>query len=639
MEPPNNPIGSAIEQAQPVNPHGQPDPYGDRRADKYALQNGIVYLLKPSFNRETKTAIEIPIALTVNFCARLTEEILLDDGLEVRANFLVEGRTTSGQALPPVIVPAAGFNGLGWVTTSWGSRAILAAGPTVKDHFRTALMVLSGKVPRKTVFTHTGWRRLDGEWLYLTGSGAINAAGLREDIHVDLGHGNVSKFSLPTPPPGRELQSAAGHLLDLLDLSPSRPELGAALFACVVRAVLGEAHPCDFSLFLAGRSGAQKSEAVALAQACFGSGFSARSFPAGWHDTPADLEHKSHQSKDAVFVVDDFAPSVNQSEAARLHTLAERLFRSVGNQSGRGRRNADLTAKPAYSPRALILATGEDLPRGASLLGRLLVIEVRRGEIDLAALSRLQQAAREGTLAAGMAGFVRWLAPRMDELKSTFPRLVRTLRDQTLADGHARSHPRAAEMLASLTAGVSIFLDFAVEARAVIPGEAVATENRIEAALLSAFLGQAEFQRDSDEVDRFLSLLRACLSSGNGHVADHLNQGPPAIRPHSWGWRDQGDDALKPMGDVLGWLNAIEGAAWINPESAFAAVQRMAKVQGEPLLISAPSLWRRLHERGLLGAVEQDSSRAHPRPTIKRAVGGRKVRVLVMAASLFDDPE
>lgn len=233
-------------------------------------------------------------------------------------------------------------------------------------------------------------------------------------------------------------------------------------------------------------------------------------------------------------------------------------------------------------------------------------------------------------LLAGMAGFVRWLAPRMDELKATFPRLVRTLRDQTLADGHARSHPRAAEMLASLTAGVSIFLDFAVEARALSPGEAVATENRIEAALLSAFQGQAEFQRDSDEVDRFLSLLRACLSSGNGHVADHLNQGPPAIRPHSWGWRDQGDDALKPMGDVLGWLNAIEGAAWINPESAFAAVQRLAKVQGEPLLISAPSLWRRLHERGLLGVVEQDPSRAHPRPTIKRAVGGRKVRVLVI---------
>lgn len=172
----------------------------------------------------------------------------------------------------------------------------------------------------------------------------------------------------------------------------------------MIRAVLGECLPTDFALFLAGQSGAQKSECAALAQACFGD-FNARTFPANFNDTESDLEHKSHQCKDAVFVVDDFAPSVSQVETNKLHAKAERLFRGAGNQSGRGRCNTDMSSKAAYFPRGMLIATGEDLPKSASLLSRLLIIELKRGDINLSFLSALQDQARKGELAAIMAAF------------------------------------------------------------------------------------------------------------------------------------------------------------------------------------------------------------------------------------------
>lgn len=639
MESSNSAIGQAIRDAQPVNAQGENDPYADRRVDKYAIENGALCLLKPAFDRVQK----IPVVLTLplaNFAARLVEETALDDGLDVKTAFVVEGRTADGKSLAPVTVPATAFTGMGWVTQSWGARAILAAGPSVRDNARAAIQVLSGPVPRRVVYQHTGWRKLGGEWLYLTGPGAVGKDGLKESVAVDLGHGHISKYHLPAPPLGPRLQVAAGAILDLLSISPARPELGAALLACAVRAALGEAHRIDFALFLQGRTGAQKSEGAALIQACFGAGFDARGFPAGWTDTPSDLEHKSHQAKDAVFVVDDFAPSVNAVEAAKLHGAAERLFRSVGNQAGRGRRNCDMSAKPAYHPRGLIVATGEDLPRGASLLGRLLIIEVRRGDVDLGALSRLQDAARDGRLAECLAAFLQWLAPRMDDLKSTLPALTRRLRDTAIADGYFRSHPRAPDMFASLQAGVETFLDFAYETRA-LAGCAAAHDlpRRVETALRLAFQAQGEYIAEQDEVARFLALLRACLASGNAHVADHLNQGPPSIRSHAWGWRNVGGDQPKGMGDLIGWVNEPKYQAWLNPEAAWGAVQRMAAVQGNRLLIQPGTLWRRLHERGLLLVVEPNAKTGRPRVDPKQAVAGRKVRVLVMASKLFDDPD
>ena len=137
----------------------------------------------------------------------------------------------------------------------------------------------------------------------------------------------------------------------------------------------------------------KKIAVAAIALAFFGS-FTARSFPGNWSDSVNDAEAKSHQSKDAIFVMDDFKPSVSQTEAAKLHAMAERLISNTGNQAGRGRRDSTMQAKAAPYNRSMMLVTAEDLPRGQSLLGRLLILELTRADVDNSVLTRLQQAAQ-----------------------------------------------------------------------------------------------------------------------------------------------------------------------------------------------------------------------------------------------------
>ena len=38
----------------------------------------------------------------------------------------------------------------------------------------------------RTVYTHTGWRKLDGKWAYLHGGGAIGASGAVAGVETSL---------------------------------------------------------------------------------------------------------------------------------------------------------------------------------------------------------------------------------------------------------------------------------------------------------------------------------------------------------------------------------------------------------------------------------------------------------------------
>ncbi|MFI3198036.1 MAG: hypothetical protein QX196_06925, partial [Methylococcaceae bacterium] len=73
---------------------------------------------------------------------------------------------------------------------------------TVERNLQAAIQPyssLNGDVPSSTVYKYTGWKKINDAWHYLTGSGAITAAGLVENVEVDLGSGNMKRYQLPSP--------------------------------------------------------------------------------------------------------------------------------------------------------------------------------------------------------------------------------------------------------------------------------------------------------------------------------------------------------------------------------------------------------------------------------------------------------
>jgi hypothetical protein len=569
-------------------------------------------------------AVEVPLA---NWAGRIVEEIVHDDGAERRITFAVEGALVDGTPLPRTEVAADAFPWMRWPVEAWGTRAVVLAGASTADHLRVALQLLSGDVLRRTVYGHVGWCQIGGEWVYLHAGGAIGKDGSAAGVAVSLPDALVG-FALPDPPGGAVLAEAIQASLRTLDsLAPDR--IAFPLFAALYRAPLAAA---DFALHLCGATGNFKTELAALEQQHYGAAMDARNLPASWSSTGNALEGVAFAVKDAVLVVDDFAPSGSAADVQRCHREADRLLRAQGNRSGRARCRVDGTVRPTRAPRGIIVSTGEDVPRGQSLRARLLTLEVSPGDVNVDRLTACQAEAAAGKYALALAGFVRWLAPRQEALGGRLRQEAAGLRDKARAEGQ---HARTPGVVADLALGMKYFLDFAVEAGAISVAERDDLARRCWAALGKAAAAQAKHVEAAEPSGHFLRLLAGALASGRCHVAGPDGAAPAA--PAAWGWREveigTGQFPKKQwqsQGRRVGWVDGSD--LFLEPEAAYAEAQRLAGEQGDSLTVSASTLRRRLNEHGLLASTDA----AREVLTIRRTLEGRRREVIhLQAASLL----
>jgi hypothetical protein len=285
--------------------------------------------------------VDVPLC---NFTARIVTECEEDDGVEVRRTFDIT--VTQGTRTATVRIPWERFNAVNWQIEALGADAAIVLGPGARDHVRFATQLLSKGAPRRKLYAHLGWREIGEQWVYLHASGAIGEVGSVPDIEVAVPSA-LERFALPHPPEGEALTTAIRASLFMRTVAPET--ITFPLLAAVYRAVFGDT---DLALHLAGPTGVGKSELAALAQQHYGEELDARHLPASWTSTGNFLEGLAFTGKDALLVVDDFAPTGSTSDVQRFHRDADRVFRAQGNRSGRGRMSSEARLKAANPPAA-----------------------------------------------------------------------------------------------------------------------------------------------------------------------------------------------------------------------------------------------------------------------------------------------
>src|SRR5262249_46139327 len=288
-------------------------------------------------------------------------------------------------------VKASEFSAMRWPVAIAGAKAVIYAGKI--EHARAAIQLLSDNIEIRRVVAHTGWRKETEGWRFYHAGGAIGAEGAIEaDVELPPA---LYACDLPAPPTGERLREVVRAIaFELTKLAPDRTML--PLVGCVFVAALTGG---DFSLFLLGTTGKGKTELLILAQSFFGASFDEKHIPANWGSTPYSIQGITHLAQDIICGVDDFVPKGTQIEQAKLHAKAETVLRGQANSSGRARCNADGSVRPERPPRGLIVATGEDIPRGQSLVARLLATEIKQDDVDWSQLTLCQKHRREGIYA------------------------------------------------------------------------------------------------------------------------------------------------------------------------------------------------------------------------------------------------
>ena len=444
--------------------------------------------------------------------------------------------------------------------------------------------------------------------------------------------GPLSRYEFRAAANSIALKKAVTASLRLVDLGLA--PISFPLLAATFRSVFGS-YRCP--LHLAGETGTFKSELAALHQQHFGLGsqISLNSCqPRG--RVPANaLEAMAFHAKDALFVVDDFAPQGSAVDVGRYHMAADRVFRAAGNHAGRGRLDSAARLRESKPPRALILSTGEEIPRGQSVRARLLILEISKGDIKDTDLADCQRDARAGLYAEAMAGFLQWVAGRYEQTRAALEAKIEHYRSKALFDA---AHARTPEIVANLQAGFELYLEFAVAAEAIGVCAADRLAHRCWDALCEAAAAQAKHQRETEPTARFLNLLRSVLSSGRAHL-EARGGGEPNRTPESCGWRRDRSGNSMALGECIGWVD--DGHVYLEPTAAFRVAQVTARDSGESFTISEPTLKKRLREKGMLASVDEKRQTL----TVRRMIGGIYKNVLdfrrdtILPEPAEDDPE
>ncbi|MEZ5991479.1 MAG: hypothetical protein R3E76_03920 [Planctomycetota bacterium] len=578
--------------------------------------DGIVW------NRPTKDGV-IPTLIT-NFVARVVRDVVVDDGAETHRHF--EIHASKNGANFSFRVPSSQLGNVHrWAPEHLGAQAVVFPGYNAEAHAKTAIQILSKGIEHHRVFQHTGWTKMGGKLVYLHAGGGIGPNGPVSGVEVSL-PGVLKKLVLPAPPVGAELRDAIRASMALRNVT--RTYIGWILMMLPYRAALGR---CDATPYLDGPTGAGKSELAALVMQHFGAQLDRNALPANWNDTANAIGAVAFYAKDALIVIDDFVPKGNFVSRNELERKADTVLRAQGNSQGRGRANTDGSLREERPPRGTGLSTGEDAPQGESIRARLAIMTLSgklgdaTADVLAAVLTSLQAAAREGLLAASLAGYVQWLAAgaRLEEMRSRIAELKRHWRTRFKG-----AHSRTPDTLAELELGLVALLEFAGSFDAISVEESVALREAGRRALWSLGLAQQAYLVSADPAAVFVSLLSGALASGRCHLRCARTLLAPAIDAEAWGWMRQGVGPI-PKGDLIGWLAGKE--VYLEPNEAIRLAMKLAANTGDTLDVSKRSLGRILKQRDYL--TRTDKGRTDAKVRLKE----RRPRVWIISTERFLD--
>lgn len=564
--------------------------------------------------RDGKEVLEPRLIHLCNFAAWPTRDILKDNGITSERFTELEG-LLQGSTLRPVKIPSKEFQEMKWVIGAWGTSAAIKPKREQDLRYALQLMAQSG-IPETTIFTHLGWRKIKGSWVYLHAGGAVGSD--NESIEVELTE-RFKRYVLPSEVKDKRM-ALKGSLL-CLELGPKK--LLYPLYAGVWLAPLCEPlrqagiEPSHLT-YLWGDSGAYKSSLIALLLSHFGD-FNKLVLPASFKDTKLSIPEMAFEAKDIILVVDDLYPAQDPKERARLSGTLEHLTRNQGDRQGRGRLKSTSELMVGHPPRGLIYSTGEYMALLGSSLARTEALHIKRGDIDKNKLELAQHPTQKALLAEAMTGYLEWLAPRLDGLSPQFLEDFEYLRKEAAKAATTRNrHGRYDETMAYLQLGLNLFINYVVEQGALTQEEGKKILQEAWESFNQVADDLAQVAEKVEPTKRFFEALLELQTQGRIYFATMEDAIPEDITQIP-GW-------VK-----IGWGPDEKGIYYLQWGVTWEAVTKYLRAQEESLIVSKNGLLDSFEQQGLLAYKQGNGERR----VIVKSIAGKDIRVLPIFEKAF----
>jgi hypothetical protein len=547
-----------------------------------------------------------------NFVAWPIREILKDSGSGEPEKFLeLQGLLQGGAPLRPKVISLTDFleKTSSCIGMAWGVEAGIK--PNREKDLRYALQLMASGLPKTTIYTHLGWRKINGSWAFLHAGGAVGS----EAVEVEISD-RLRKYSLPEET--GDIKKALEASLSLLELGP--PGIMYPLYALVWLTPLCEPlrqagiEPSHVT-YLWGTTGSFKSTLIALMLSHYGS-FEPKGLPANFRDSPKSIEEMAFQAKDTLLVVDDLYPAKDPRERAKLEGVLEYLTRNQGDRQGRGRLKSTIALMSGHPPRGLALCSGETMPLSGSSLARNFVLHLLKEDINEEKLTQAQ--AQKYLFSQAMRGYIEYLAPQLDPLPSQLSEDFEHLREQAkqAANKTRTRHRRLDETVAFLYLGLNTFINYAVAQGALTQEKAVKLLQEAWETFNQVADELAQVAEREEPTKRFFEALLELQTQGRVYFAT-MEDVTPDIAERT------------PGAQKIGWGPDDKGVYYLLYGPAWEQVVKYLSTQEEGLSLSKNSLLDSMEQKGLLDRSQGD------RRSIVKKIAGNQVRVLPILEKAF----
>lgn len=587
--------------------------------------SGGSYMVEPFRTCAQKVSAngEAMVEPLADFVAVPVEDVQRDDGAEVRRELVMDGFDYQGRQLPRISVPARDLASFRWVEERWPG-AVIEAGTAKRDKLRAAILKAARVTARqRTVFSHSGWREIDGRWAFLYNGGAVGAEG----VSVEL-PGALAEYTLPESIPEESTRELAQASLELLSLAPRRvtlPLLATMYLAPLCEWFAQAGEPVTHVLIVQGKTQAKKTVLSSLFLNHFGTAWSYQNMPFNFQSTTNAIREGIFLAKDLPAIVDDFHPTPTgaRNSAAIMTQTAQDLARAWGDHAARQRMNSDQTLRTAKPARGLGIFTAEYVPDlGESGLSRVYVIPMNPGEVENSKLTNAQETARAGVYARAMRGFIGWICWRINnegadefakELRQAFQEKRRELLNAAAGYG---GHDRLGTAGAHLLTGFGVMLDYFAAVGAVDEAECADLAAEALAVVREQLQTHSEEVNASDPLRMFAEAVEELKAEGI-----RFQSIPDVIIPEGYE-------------KLCGYLDSA-GILYAFPVKLFKAVCELCEGSRTPFPVTRRELWKRLYKAGI---TSTDGAQTYHISGLNRSQYVIKINLAKLEALLEDVP-
>lgn len=535
-----------------------------------------------------------------NFIINPKSEIIKTDGCDSESKLILEGILEGGVKLPEVEISMEEFIKMDWITQRWGIRPTISPGRNMKDYLKDCVQQISKDIDINTIYSHTGWTVQDNKYIYLHSKGGIGSDNINTDIPLEL-----SGYSFPKEV--RDKKEAIDLSLETLNLAKhdiTIPLLSMTYLAPLVGLIAEGNRTPNFVLWVYGLTGSRKTSASLAFLNHFGN-FSSNIPPASFKDTANAIELKAHTIKDSLLLIDDYHPNIDGSDARKLASTAERILRMYGDRVGRSRMRADTTLNKTYKPRGMAIVTGEDLPKGASSTARYIGVEIKREDINLDILSKLQKEHKK--LAEAMAIYIDWISKNVELVQSfideKFDELKIKYKEET-------THGRINDAVIWLSISFELLLTFLYEYMFICDDEIEELRLSNEQVIKNILKNQEALYRNQEVELMFIDALEEMINLGKLCLLPVKKQ------------KDNNQIISNYAGKFIGYYD--KEFLYLYDSTMYAEVETFLKGKGQSISVSVNTLLKMLRDKNY---IKTEEGQLKPKKLVYDSITKNKERI------------